>query len=182
MGSDSENEKSVKERKKFMAVAPISKPLAGRKLCKRTLKLVRRGIGRLSFVPCGWFHFHSGAWSFLSAYMCRIKKIYPLYVVLMILDIHIPLPFALWFSFYRFIIRKGEPITLHFSVDTVRGFSFERKWLWLFYLINAIQSTLLFWWSSLCNFILTIMFLDWNLVIVTKEIELHHFCACTDSS
>ncbi|XP_074572214.1 H/ACA ribonucleoprotein complex subunit 2-like protein [Curcuma longa] len=42
MGSDSENEKSVKERKKLMAVAPIAKPLAGRKLCKRTLKLVRR--------------------------------------------------------------------------------------------------------------------------------------------
>ncbi|URE28725.1 H ACA ribonucleoprotein complex subunit [Musa troglodytarum] len=45
MGSDSENEKSVKERKKMMAVAPIAKPLAGKKLCKRTLKLVRRGIG-----------------------------------------------------------------------------------------------------------------------------------------
>ncbi|CAL9133957.1 unnamed protein product, partial [Musa textilis] len=42
MGSDSENEKSVKERKKMMAVAPIAKPLAGKKLCKRTLKLVRR--------------------------------------------------------------------------------------------------------------------------------------------
>lgn len=43
MGSDSENEKSVKERKKLMAVAPIAKPLAGKKLCKRSLKLVRRG-------------------------------------------------------------------------------------------------------------------------------------------
>ncbi|XP_042431361.1 H/ACA ribonucleoprotein complex subunit 2-like protein [Zingiber officinale] len=42
MGSDSENEKSVKERKKLMAVAPIAKPLAGKKLCKRSLKLVRR--------------------------------------------------------------------------------------------------------------------------------------------
>ncbi|RWW25091.1 hypothetical protein GW17_00010591, partial [Ensete ventricosum] len=45
MGSDSETEKSAKERKKMMAVAPIAKPLAGKKLCKRTLKLVRRGIG-----------------------------------------------------------------------------------------------------------------------------------------
>ncbi|CAD5168229.1 unnamed protein product [Musa acuminata subsp. malaccensis] len=43
MGSDSENKKSV-ERKKPMAVAPIAKPLAGKNLCKRTLKLVRRGI------------------------------------------------------------------------------------------------------------------------------------------
>ncbi|KAJ8491160.1 hypothetical protein OPV22_012881 [Ensete ventricosum] len=42
MGSDSETEKSAKERKKMMAVAPIAKPLAGKKLCKRTLKLVRR--------------------------------------------------------------------------------------------------------------------------------------------
>lgn len=43
MGSDSETEKSVKDKKKMMALAPISKPLAGKKLCKRTLKLVRRG-------------------------------------------------------------------------------------------------------------------------------------------
>ncbi|CAA6670653.1 unnamed protein product [Spirodela intermedia] len=42
MGSDSETEKSVKDKKKMMALAPISKPLAGKKLCKRTLKLVRR--------------------------------------------------------------------------------------------------------------------------------------------
>ncbi|XP_073011544.1 H/ACA ribonucleoprotein complex subunit 2-like protein [Typha latifolia] len=42
MGSDSETEKSAKERKKLMALAPIAKPLAGKKLCKRTLKLVRR--------------------------------------------------------------------------------------------------------------------------------------------
>nr|QOC60437.1 HRCS2L [Betula platyphylla] len=41
MGSDSEAEK-VKERKKLLAIAPIAKPLAGKKLCKRTLKLVRR--------------------------------------------------------------------------------------------------------------------------------------------
>lgn len=47
MGSDSEGEKSVqkeKERKKMLALAPIAKPLAGKKLCKRTLKLVRRGM------------------------------------------------------------------------------------------------------------------------------------------
>jgi len=44
MGSDSEAEKSVqKEKKKLQALAPIAKPLAGKKLCKRTLKLVRRG-------------------------------------------------------------------------------------------------------------------------------------------
>ncbi|KAG6538158.1 hypothetical protein ZIOFF_003269 [Zingiber officinale] len=44
MGSDSENGKSLKERKKLMSVSPIAKPLAGKKLCKRILKLVRRGI------------------------------------------------------------------------------------------------------------------------------------------
>jgi hypothetical protein len=46
MGSDSEAEKAQqkeKERKKLLAIAPIAKPLAGKKLCKRTLKLVRRG-------------------------------------------------------------------------------------------------------------------------------------------
>ncbi|KAF5730228.1 H/ACA ribonucleoprotein complex subunit 2-like protein [Tripterygium wilfordii] len=45
MGSDSEAEKSQKqekERKKVIALAPIAKPLAGKKLCKRTLKLVRK--------------------------------------------------------------------------------------------------------------------------------------------
>ncbi|KAL4185598.1 hypothetical protein AMTRI_Chr10g6790 [Amborella trichopoda] len=42
MGSDNETEKSAKERKKVIALAPIAKPLAGKKLCKRTLKLVRR--------------------------------------------------------------------------------------------------------------------------------------------
>jgi len=47
MGSDSEGEKSVqreKERKKMQALAPIAKPLAGKKLSKKTLKLVKRGI------------------------------------------------------------------------------------------------------------------------------------------
>ncbi|KAK4257292.1 hypothetical protein QN277_006898 [Acacia crassicarpa] len=45
MGSDSEAEKSVqkeKEKKKMLGLSPIAKPLAGKKLCKRTLKLVRR--------------------------------------------------------------------------------------------------------------------------------------------
>ncbi|CAN4088302.1 unnamed protein product [Withania somnifera] len=45
MGSDSEVEKRVqkeKERKKVLAIAPIAKPLAGKKLTKRTFKLVRR--------------------------------------------------------------------------------------------------------------------------------------------
>ncbi|KAI9117205.1 hypothetical protein K1719_011371 [Acacia pycnantha] len=45
MGSDSEAEKSVqkeKEKKKMLGLSPIAKPLAGKKLGKRTLKLVRR--------------------------------------------------------------------------------------------------------------------------------------------
>ncbi|KAJ7978801.1 H/ACA ribonucleoprotein complex subunit 2-like protein [Quillaja saponaria] len=43
MGSDSEMEKShQKEKKKVLALAPIAKPLAGKKLCKRTFKLVHR--------------------------------------------------------------------------------------------------------------------------------------------
>ncbi|XP_022137715.1 H/ACA ribonucleoprotein complex subunit 2-like protein [Momordica charantia] len=43
MGSDSEAEKPhQKEKKKIVALAPIAKPLAGKKLCKRTLKLVRK--------------------------------------------------------------------------------------------------------------------------------------------
>lgn len=47
MGSDSEVEKTAqkeKEIKKLLAIAPIAKPLAGKKLSKRTFKLVRRGI------------------------------------------------------------------------------------------------------------------------------------------
>ena len=46
MGSDNEGEKSAqkeKEKKKLLALAPIARPLAGKKLCKRTLKLVRKG-------------------------------------------------------------------------------------------------------------------------------------------
>ncbi|KAL0317595.1 UNVERIFIED_CONTAM: H/ACA ribonucleoprotein complex subunit-like protein [Sesamum angustifolium] len=45
MGSDSEIERTAqkeREKKKILALAPIAKPLAGKKLCKRTLKLVRR--------------------------------------------------------------------------------------------------------------------------------------------
>ncbi|KAK6155918.1 hypothetical protein DH2020_010166 [Rehmannia glutinosa] len=45
MGSDSELEKTAqkeREKKKMLALAPIAKPLAGKKLCKRALKLVRR--------------------------------------------------------------------------------------------------------------------------------------------
>uniref|UniRef100_A0A0E0NKF7 H/ACA ribonucleoprotein complex subunit 2 n=1 Tax=Oryza rufipogon TaxID=4529 RepID=A0A0E0NKF7_ORYRU len=38
MGSDTE----VEKKKAPTALAPIAKPLAGKKLCKRTLKLVRR--------------------------------------------------------------------------------------------------------------------------------------------
>ncbi|KAI4303743.1 hypothetical protein MLD38_039339 [Melastoma candidum] len=48
MGSDSEAERvkksqeKEKERKSLLAVAPIAKPLAGKKLCKHTFKLVRK--------------------------------------------------------------------------------------------------------------------------------------------
>ncbi|KAJ3699276.1 H/ACA ribonucleoprotein complex subunit 2-like protein [Rhynchospora pubera] len=43
MGSDSETERSAaKEKKKLNSLMPIAKPLAGKKLCKRTFKLVRR--------------------------------------------------------------------------------------------------------------------------------------------
>ncbi|KAL2338257.1 hypothetical protein Fmac_012703 [Flemingia macrophylla] len=48
MGSEKEGEKLVQKEKekekekKIVGLAPIAKPLAGKKLCKRTLKLVRR--------------------------------------------------------------------------------------------------------------------------------------------
>ncbi|PKA59972.1 H/ACA ribonucleoprotein complex subunit 2-like protein [Apostasia shenzhenica] len=42
MGSDSEADKALKEKKKLTSLAPIAKPLAGKKLRKRTYKLVRR--------------------------------------------------------------------------------------------------------------------------------------------
>ncbi|KAK9277559.1 hypothetical protein L1049_007104 [Liquidambar formosana] len=44
MGSDSEAEKLVKEKRKMLALAPIAKPLAGKKLCKKTFKLVRKDL------------------------------------------------------------------------------------------------------------------------------------------
>ncbi|KAK1272418.1 H/ACA ribonucleoprotein complex subunit 2-like protein [Acorus gramineus] len=42
MGSDSEAEKAQEKKKKVAALAPIARPLAGKKLSKKTLKLVRR--------------------------------------------------------------------------------------------------------------------------------------------
>lgn len=60
MGSDSEGEKSVqreKERKKILALAPIAKPLAGKKLSKRTLKLVKKGTLSLACWFCRCFYF-----------------------------------------------------------------------------------------------------------------------------
>ncbi|XP_020596335.1 H/ACA ribonucleoprotein complex subunit 2-like protein [Phalaenopsis equestris] len=42
MGSDSENEMVIKEKKTAIALAPIAKPLASKKLCKPTHKLIRR--------------------------------------------------------------------------------------------------------------------------------------------
>ncbi|KAM7278356.1 hypothetical protein ACFE04_005490 [Oxalis oulophora] len=41
MGSDSETENQG-SKKRITSLSPIAKPLAGKKLCKRTLKLVRR--------------------------------------------------------------------------------------------------------------------------------------------
>nr|GEW05427.1 H/ACA ribonucleoprotein complex subunit 2-like protein [Tanacetum cinerariifolium] len=44
-GSDSEGDRSAhkeKEKKKLQALSPIAKPLAGKKLSKKTLKLVRK--------------------------------------------------------------------------------------------------------------------------------------------
>ena len=62
MGSDSEAEK---EKKKMLALAPIAKPLAGKKLCKRTLKLVRRGL---------FIHSHS-QFAFLFLHLLRVNYI-----------------------------------------------------------------------------------------------------------
>eukprot|EP01018_Ginkgo_biloba_P011591 Gb_26398 [translate_table: standard] len=42
MGSDVETEKGSKDKRRVVAVSPIARPLAGKKLTKRTLKLVRR--------------------------------------------------------------------------------------------------------------------------------------------
>lgn len=41
MGSDGETE-AKKEKRRMLAISPIAKPLAGKKLCKRTLKVIRR--------------------------------------------------------------------------------------------------------------------------------------------
>uniref|UniRef100_A0A2P2MSN2 H/ACA ribonucleoprotein complex subunit 2 n=2 Tax=Rhizophora mucronata TaxID=61149 RepID=A0A2P2MSN2_RHIMU len=49
MGSDSEAErveKKEKEKRKMLALSPIAKPLAGKKLSKKTFKLVRRAAER----------------------------------------------------------------------------------------------------------------------------------------
>ncbi|KAK1315557.1 H/ACA ribonucleoprotein complex subunit 2-like protein [Acorus calamus] len=42
MGSDSEAEKAQKEKKTVVSLAPIARPLAGKKLSKKTFKLIRR--------------------------------------------------------------------------------------------------------------------------------------------
>jgi H/ACA ribonucleoprotein complex subunit 2 len=48
MGSDTEAEKSIqKEKKKYaITLAPIAKPLAGKKLQKRTFKLIQKAAGK----------------------------------------------------------------------------------------------------------------------------------------
>lgn len=68
MGSDSEVEKTQqkeKERKKMLAVAPIAKPLAGKKLSKKTLKLVRRGIPFL--------YIHSTLFKYIRKFMVFLR-------------------------------------------------------------------------------------------------------------
>ncbi|XP_010452795.1 PREDICTED: H/ACA ribonucleoprotein complex subunit 2-like protein [Camelina sativa] len=48
MGSDTEAEKSIQNEKKKYAItlAPIAKPLAGKKLQKRTFKLIQKAAGK----------------------------------------------------------------------------------------------------------------------------------------
>ncbi|KAG2334444.1 hypothetical protein Bca52824_005624 [Brassica carinata] len=47
MGSDTEAEKSIqKEKKKVISLAPIAKPLAGKKLQKKTFKLIQKAAGK----------------------------------------------------------------------------------------------------------------------------------------
>ncbi|CAH2073569.1 unnamed protein product [Thlaspi arvense] len=47
MGSDTEAEKSIqKEKKRVITLAPIAKPLAGKKLQKRTFKLIQKAAGK----------------------------------------------------------------------------------------------------------------------------------------
>lgn len=60
MGSDTEAEKSIqKEKKKFaISLAPIAKPLAGKKLQKRTFKLIQKGKNlsfRARFITFSFF-------------------------------------------------------------------------------------------------------------------------------
>lgn len=48
MGSDTEAEKSIqKEKKKAISLAPIAKPLAGKKLQKKTFKLIQKGTNHI---------------------------------------------------------------------------------------------------------------------------------------
>ena len=48
MGSDTEAEKSIqKEKKKVISLAPIAKPLAGKKLQKKTFKLIQKGTNHV---------------------------------------------------------------------------------------------------------------------------------------
>lgn len=68
MGSDSEAEKTaqkVKEKKLLLALAPIAKPLAGKKLSKRIFKLVRRGTFTIQCIRFGksrYFYFTFLLW------------------------------------------------------------------------------------------------------------------------
>lgn len=85
MGSDSEAEKSQqkeREKKKMLALAPIARPLAGKKLCKRTLKLVRRGIHMCVYI---WMCVH--LYSYISmnkaVWFLRIYSLYVLSVCLL---------------------------------------------------------------------------------------------------
>lgn len=52
MASDGEDDRKEKEkdRRKRLAVSPIAKPLAGKKLTKKTLKVVKKGLS-LSLLP-----------------------------------------------------------------------------------------------------------------------------------
>lgn len=58
MGSDTEAEKSIqKEKKKVISLAPIAKPLAGKKLQKRTFKLIQKGTNsNLTSTLCYSYH------------------------------------------------------------------------------------------------------------------------------
>lgn len=53
MASDGEEDRKEKEkdRRKRLAVSPIAKPLAGKKLTKKTLKVVKKGPSLLLLLP-----------------------------------------------------------------------------------------------------------------------------------